>query len=69
MIEKVSFFYFNDFCVFGMVTIASLSSGALLNGFSDVVSGWQAVNYAEAPFLALALGALIWLAIKGKRSA
>lgn len=60
---------FNDFCVFGMVTIASLSSGALLNGFSDVVSGWQAVNYAEAPFLALALGALIWLAIKGKRSA
>lgn len=59
---------FNDFCVFGMVTIASLSSGALLNGFSDVVSGWQAVNYAEAPFLALAFGALIWLMLKGKRA-
>ncbi len=59
---------FNDFCVFGMVTVASLSSGALLNGFSDVVSGWQAVNYAEAPFLALAFGALIWLLLKGKRA-
>lgn len=59
---------FNDFCVFGMVTVASLSSGALLNGFADVVTGWQAVNYAEAPFLALALGALTWLAIKRKRA-
>ncbi|MEL6794663.1 MAG: MFS transporter, partial [Pseudomonadota bacterium] len=54
----------NDFLVFGMVTIASLSSGALLNGFDDVVTGWNAVNYAEAPFLALAAGALIWLWVK-----
>ena len=55
----------NDFLVFGMVTVASLSSGALLNGFDgDVVAGWRAVNYAEAPFLALAAGALIWLWIK-----
>ena len=54
----------NDFLVFGMVTIASLSSGALLNGFGDVVTGWRAVNYAEAPFLALAAGALIWLWVK-----
>ena len=54
----------NDFLVFGMVTIASLSSGALLNGFDDVVAGWRAVNYAEAPFLALAAGALIWLWVK-----
>lgn len=54
----------NDFCVFGLVTIASLSSGALLNGFGDVVTGWRAVNYAEAPFLALAAAALIWLWIR-----
>ncbi|MEL7465907.1 MAG: MFS transporter [Pseudomonadota bacterium] len=54
----------NDFLVFGMVTIASLSSGALLNGFDDVVTGWNAVNYAEAPFLALAAGALIWLWVR-----
>ncbi len=55
---------FNDFLVFGMVTIASLSSGALLNGFGDVLSGWRAVNYAEAPFLALAGAALVWLWIR-----
>jgi len=66
--ERATIQGFNDFCVFGMVTIASLSSGALLNGFDDVVTGWQAVNYAEAPFLALALGALIWLALKGRRA-
>ena len=57
---------FNDFCVFGMVTVASLSSGALLNGFGDVVTGWQAVNYAIAPFIALAGAALIWLSFKRK---
>ena len=54
----------NDFLVFGMVTIASLSSGALLNGFGGVVEGWTAVNYAVAPFLALAAAALIWLWIR-----
>lgn len=54
----------NDFLVFGMVTIASLSSGALLNGFGGVVAGWTAVNYAVAPFLALAAAALIWLWIR-----
>lgn len=59
----------NDFLVFGMVTVASLSSGVLLNGFDDVVSGWSAVNIAEGPFLALAAAALIWLVIKEKRRA
>ncbi len=59
----------NDFLVFGMVTIASLSSGVLLNGFDDVVSGWNAVNIAEAPFLALAAAALVWLIIKERRRA
>lgn len=59
---------FNDFCVFGMVTVGSLSSGALLNGFGDVVTGWTAVNYAMAPFLALAGATLIWLWL-GRRSA
>lgn len=57
----------NDFLVFGMVTVASLSSGALLNGFDDVVEGWNAVNIAEAPFLALAAAALIWLAMKERQ--
>ncbi|WP_340108963.1 MFS transporter [Pikeienuella sp. HZG-20] len=56
----------NDFLIFGMVTVASLNSGALLNGFDDVVTGWHAVIYAIGPFLALAAGALFWLHRKRK---
>lgn len=58
----------NDFLIFGLVTIASLSSGALLNGFDDVVTGWRAVNYAVAPFLTVAALTLIWLAIRRRRA-
>lgn len=52
----------NDFIVFGGVTLASLSSGGLMNcAGTDVVAGWDAVNIAMLPFLTLAGGALIWL--------
>ncbi len=52
----------NDLIVFGAVTLASLSSGGLMNCVgTDPVAGWSAVNYAMAPFLLLAGGALIWL--------
>ena len=52
----------NDLLVFGGVTLASLASGGLMNcSGGDAVQGWQAVNYAMVPFLALAGGALIWL--------
>ena len=57
----------NDFAVFGMVTIASLASGLLMNcSGSTAVDGWSAVNYAMLPFLALAGGALIWLVVSKK---
>ncbi len=57
----------NDTIVFGCVVMASLASGGLLNcSGSDVVDGWNAVNLAMAPFLALAGGALIWLALRPK---
>jgi len=46
----------NDVIVFGCAALASFGSGALLNLF-----GWQAVNLAIAPFLALAGGALLWI--------
>jgi MFS family permease len=59
----------NDFAVFGMVTVASLSSGLLMNcSGGDPVQGWSAVNYAMLPFLALAGGALIWLTFTKKSS-
>lgn len=56
----------NDGLVFGMVTIASLASGALMNSGAETVEGWNAVNYAMAPFLTLAGGAIIWLKLQPK---
>ncbi len=54
----------NDACVFGMVGLASLASGGLMNCSGGTpVEGWTAVNLAMAPMLALAFGALIWLAL------
>ena len=55
----------NDMIVFGCVTVASVASGGLMNcSGGDVVAGWTAVNIAMAPFLMLAGGALIWLALR-----
>ncbi|WP_308916906.1 MFS transporter [Jannaschia sp. LMIT008] len=59
----------NDAIVFGCVTIASLSSGGLMGTAVDAVAGWSAVNWAMAPFLALAGGSLVWLAARGPRRA
>jgi MFS family permease len=55
----------NDLIVFGGVTLASLSSGGLMNcSGGTIVEGWHAVTLAMAPFLVLAGGALIWLAAR-----
>jgi MFS family permease len=52
----------NDFVVFGGVTLASFSSGGLMNcAGGSVETGWHLVNLAMLPFLALAGGALWWL--------
>lgn len=60
----------NDFAVFGLVTVASLSSGGLMNcSGGSPVEGWNAVNLAMVPFLALAFGSLVWLARSGRKSA
>ena len=55
----------NDMIVFGCVTLASLSSGLLMNcSGSTVVAGWTAVNLAMIPLLALTGAALIWLVMR-----
>ena len=55
----------NDLLVFGGVTVASLSSGGLMNcSASSPAQGWSAVNLAMAPALVLAGGALIWLMLR-----
>jgi MFS family permease len=54
----------NDFAVFGLVTFASLASGFLMNcSGGSVVEGWDSVNIAMIPLLALAGAALVWLAV------
>jgi MFS family permease len=59
----------NDFVVFGGVTLASFSSGGLMNcSGGSVQTGWQLVNMAMLPFLILAGGALIWLWMQPKET-
>lgn len=58
----------NDLLVFGGVTMASLSSGGLMNCSGGTpVEGWSAVNMAMVPFLVLAGGALLWLVLRPER--
>ena len=54
----------NDFLVFGLVTVASFSSGALLDGI-----GWAAVNIAMLPALAFAAASLAWLVLRERQAA
>ncbi len=57
----------NDLIVFGGVTMASLASGGLMNcSGGTATEGWLAVNLAMGPFLVLAGGVLIWLALRPK---
>ncbi len=55
----------NDLLVFGFVTLASLSSGGLMNcAGGDAEQGWAAVNIAMLPLLTLAGGTLLWLRLR-----
>lgn len=59
----------NDFLVFGLVTVASLASGGLMNcSGGNPAQGWNAVNYAMVPFLALAFGFLVWLSVTTRKA-
>ena len=58
----------NDLILFGGVTLASISSGGLMNCSGGTVQeGWHAVNLAMLPFLVLAGGSLIWLAMRSRQ--
>ena len=60
----------NDMIVFGCVTLASLSSGGLMNCLGgSPVEGWDLVNLAMIPFLLLAGSALIWLVLQERAAA
>ena len=53
----------HDFLMYGAITIATFSSGSLLNNY-----GWQTVNLAVLPFLAIALLMIIALGVHQKRA-
>ena len=53
----------HDFLMYGAVTIATFSSGSLLNNV-----GWQAVNWAVLPFLVVALLMIVVLGVQQKRA-
>jgi MFS family permease len=54
---------FNDFLIFGSMTISSFSSGALLAHF-----GWTAVNAVVFPPVVLAALLLLWLGLRERRT-
>jgi MFS family permease len=47
----------NDFCIFAMMALSSLTSGALVSA-----AGWERMNFGALPFVALMLAAVAWLA-------
>ena len=58
----------NDFAVMGLVCVASLASGGLMNcSGGDAATGWVAVNLAMVPLLAAAGAALLWLVLRRPR--
>ena len=59
----------NDAVVFGGVFLASLSSGGLMGCTGgSAQAGWSAVNMMMLPFLTLAGGALIWMALRPRET-
>lgn len=60
----------NDALVFGLVTVASLSSGGLMNcSGGSPQEGWALVNYAMVPFLILAAASMLWLYADTRKNA
>jgi MFS family permease len=59
LVEKAKAQALNDFLVFGTVTLTSFSSGAV-----QQTLGWQTINMAVIPFLALVVIANFWLRSK-----
>ncbi len=52
----------NDFIVFATMGVSSLASGAMVS-----TAGWEAMNQAVLPFLALIAAAVFWLAWRRRR--
>ena len=54
----------NDFCVFGFVALASLTSGWLMNCSSNSPElGWKLINLTATPFIAIAVFCILFLSL------
>jgi len=62
--EKARVQGINDFTVFATMLVSSLTSGAMVS-----TSGWEAMNAAVLPFLAVIASAVLWLAHLRRRKA
>ena len=63
-LEKGKIQGLNDFCIFGFVALASLTSGFLMNcSSSSTELGWQLINITATPFIALAMFSVLFLSI------
>jgi MFS family permease len=49
----------NDFCIFAMMVVSSLSSGLVVTN-----EGWRQVNFSALPLVAVIIGAIVWLALR-----
>ena len=63
-VEKAKVQAVNEFMVFGVTTVTSFSSGALLAWF-----GWDAVNYGVLPILVIVSVVTVWYGIGRRRAA
>ena len=54
----------NDFIVFTMMGVSSLASGAMVS-----IAGWEAMNRAVVPFLAVIAAGVFWLALRRRMRA
>jgi MFS family permease len=53
----------NEFAIFAMMTLSSLSSGMIVTN-----AGWEKVNYAAAPLIGIVIAALVYLLLSSRRS-
>jgi predicted MFS family arabinose efflux permease len=53
----------NEFAIFAMMALSSLASGMIVTS-----AGWDKVNYAAAPLIAIVIAALIFLSLDMKKS-
>jgi MFS family permease len=53
----------NEFAIFAMMALSSLSSGMIVTN-----AGWDKVNYAAMPLIAIVVVALLFLLVKTQKA-